>query len=127
MKEGKEWQERLSTCRKAYEHVPAVALASNSPDEAAGLHAIDELDGAVVLDLQTLRQDADGRVPTFPHAFEGEEKLVLLGLKARRTRSSFAEAHEPAKLIAKVGQRLILGQRESVGRHVSAYIVLRYK
>jgi hypothetical protein len=125
MKERKEWQEGLSARREPYEHAPAVALASNSPDEAAGLHAIDELDGAVVLDLQTLRQETDGRLPTFRHAFEGEKKLVLLRLKARRTRGSFAEAHEPAELIAKLGQRLILGHRERLGRHVCSYIVLR--
>ena len=117
MKEREERQEVLPPRRELHQHEPAVILGSNPPDEAAGLHAIDELHGAVVLDLQALRQDADRRLPTLWHALQGEEHLVLLWFKARRAGGSFAEMQEAPELIAELGQRLILRGGEASGGH----------
>jgi len=117
MKEREERQKVLPPRRELHQHEPAVVLGSNPPDEAAGLHAIHEFHGAVVLDLQALRQDTDRRLPTLWHALQGEEQLVLLWFKARRAGGSFAEMQEAATFIAKLGQRLILHGGELFGGH----------
>ena len=117
MKEREERQEVLPPRRELHQHEPAAVVGSIPPDEAAGLDTIHELHGAVVLDLQARRQDADRRLPTLWHALQGEEHLVLLGFKARRAGGSFAEVQEAPELIAELGQRLILHGGKLTGGH----------
>jgi hypothetical protein len=47
-----ERQQGLAARGEPHEHVPTVVVGSSSTDEAASLHAIDQFDRAVVLDLQ---------------------------------------------------------------------------
>jgi len=47
-----ERQQGLAARGEPHEHVPTVVVGSSPTDEAASLHAIDQFDRAVVLDLQ---------------------------------------------------------------------------
>ena len=73
-------------------------------DQATGHGAINELDGAVVLDLQLLRQIADVCHEPRRHAFDSQQQPVLLGVKASLARIAFAESQKAAHLIAKFRQ-----------------------
>jgi hypothetical protein len=82
MDHRQERQQGLAAQGEPHDHVPTVVVGSSPTDEAASLHAIDQFDRAVVLDLQALRQDADRRLPAARHTLHGQQQLVLLGLEA---------------------------------------------
>ncbi len=125
MEHRQETQQRLAARGEPNEHVPTVVVRSSPPDETASLHTVDQFDGAVVLDLQALRQDADRRLTTLWHSLQREQQLVLLGLEARRTCCTLAEMQKPPELVTELGQRPILGRRERVVDHHLIYIAAR--
>jgi len=51
----------LARRRKLNEHLAAIHLAPGPPNQPALLQPIHQFHGAVVLDLQTLRKNTDGR------------------------------------------------------------------
>jgi hypothetical protein len=83
---------------------PAVDGAAPAAHEAALLEAVDELDGAVVLEHQALGQLAHrgDLVAEAPHR---EQQLVLLRLEARLARGVFREREEVAQPVTELGQR----------------------
>ena len=50
----------LARRRKLHEHLPPIYPAPGAPNQPAFLQAIHQLDGAVMLNLQALRKNADG-------------------------------------------------------------------
>src|SRR6185295_18408635 len=92
------------------------------PNEAATLHPVDELDDAVMGDLQPLRDVADGRIAG-GQALHGEEQLVLLRLEAGLACRLLAEMKEPPELVSEVGKRPIFADVERRRHTIQLYRV----
>ncbi len=105
----------------------AIARARALQDEAPLRRTRDELDRAVVLDLQALGDAADRRRFVFRHAAKSEEELVLLRLDAHLARRALAEHEEAAQAIAHLGERAVFGVRDGWhGSNVDIYRVTIY-
>src|SRR5438093_1794593 len=127
MGERQSQQERPPVRGESHQDPAAVARAARSPDQAARLHAIDQLDGAVVPDAEPLGERADRRLGAARQAAEQEQELVLLGLEPARARRLGAEGVEAPQRLAELGQRPVLRQRDVASDHGRPiYIVLRY-
>jgi hypothetical protein len=61
-----------------------------------------------MLNLQTLRQNADSCNLESGQSFEDEQGLVLMRLNPGFTRGALAEIHEPANLVAKLRKHTIV-------------------
>src|SRR2546428_7064282 len=109
---------RLGAPREVHEHPPPVGSSPRSADQASRLHAVDELDCGVVLDLQPLGNEPDRGVHPRGHALHREQELVLLRLETDRSGRAFAETLEPAQLITELRQRSVVRDGEPVRRHM---------
>jgi hypothetical protein len=119
-------QRLLSLWGEANKHLPLISLIPAALDETTIGEPIDEFDRAMMRELEPLGQSADGRFPSLRQPLHGKEQLMLLGFKARSTRSLFAEAEKAAKLIAKFGERLIRRDRDLIfGIHRTTFPVER--
>jgi hypothetical protein len=85
-----------------------VRSASETPDKTPELEAVDELNCAVMLDLQPFGQHSDGCFPEFRQAPECQQSLMLLRFEPGRARGLFAEIQEAPDLVPKSGERLII-------------------
>ncbi len=92
--------------RKSHEYLPPIHPAPRTTYQSPFLEAIHQFDGAVMLDLQALCENADGRFLCGRNAFDGQQRLVLLRLEPCRARVAFAEVQVPANGISKIRQRL---------------------
>src|SRR5581483_9678372 len=121
-------QQRLAARGEADEHLAAVGLAAAAANQPLGFGAIHQLDGAVVLEVQTLGELADGRLLPGGVAADGEQELVLLGLDPGGAGGLLAEVDEAADLVAQLGERAVLvGTQVGLKRlHAEDYIVSRY-
>lgn len=121
MVQGKGSQESLAFGQKRDEYLAPVLLGPASSDQTGALQAIDQLDGAVMLQLHLLRESANSGAQVRWKSLDGKEKLVLLGLKSGIARGHFAEMQEAPDLISKLSQGAII--ELLVGLHI--YIVTR--
>src|SRR5262245_15657599 len=79
-------------------------------------------------EMQPACERSDRRWLTPGLALHAEEQLMLLRLEAGRPRGVFAEAHEPAELVAELGECPIVRHGEPESSHPdSIYIVSRHK
>lgn len=85
-----------------------IFAAARSFQKAVGFQAINELDGAVVLDLQAFGEDADGGVVGSGQSFDGEERLILLRLNSGGAGGLLAQILKAAYLVAEFRQRAII-------------------
>lgn len=115
---GQALQEAFAPRGELHQRLATVGHIAHAANESARLHAIDELDRAVVPELEALGQRAHVRAHPFRHALHGEQQLMLLRLEPRLTTGALAEAEEAPQLIAELGQRLVVGARE-LGGHSS--------
>src|SRR5437870_7383139 len=91
----------LSFTRLFSQNLPAV-IGGAQPAEKSPFHEpVGELHGAVMLELHSLRQDADRRFESFRQSLDGHQKLVLLRFNARLSRRGLAETQKATYLIAK--------------------------
>jgi hypothetical protein len=72
------------------------------------LQAVDQLNRAVMLDLQSFREHSDCCLSRLRQALNRQQRLMLLRLDPGGTGSLFAEIQKTPDLIAKVRQRLII-------------------
>jgi len=70
--------------------------------------AVNQLHSAVMLDLKSFGDFADGGRNSLRHAFDGEHKLMLLWLDAGFARRTFAESKETANVISEFRQSLVI-------------------
>ncbi len=97
-------------------------------NEPARLQAIDQLDRAVMLDLQAFRQRPDGCTLPAAQALYRQERLMLLRLQTSGTRRLLAEVQETPDLVAKFPQRLnVTSGMFTLFHSRYNYIVLRCK
>jgi hypothetical protein len=78
-----------------------VVLGARAGDETAGFDAVDELDGAVMLELHALGEHRDAVAVA---RADGQEKLMLLRLDARGTRCFLTEMQKAPNRVAEVVQ-----------------------
>ena len=111
MKEGELTEQRRAGSRELEEHLATVFGAPLAPNQSALLEFVHEAHGRVVLDAKPLG-DVSNRWPRIPRkSLYGEQELVLLRLDAVAARRSFAEREELSDLVAKRGERAIVGER----------------
>lgn len=115
--------------RESDDDAAAVGIVPLALHEALPGGAVDQFDGAVVVQQQAIREVADGHRLIVGEAAQGQEELVLLRLKSGLARRLLAEMEEAAEAIAEFGQGLVLGVR-NLGAQGDApcviHIVLRY-
>jgi len=100
-----------------------VALPPLAPDEAPALQAIDQLDRAVVLDLEPLRQLADRRLPIRRQPPQRQEQLVLLRLETDGARCLLAPAQELPEPVPELGKRLVVLVTQDLPHSASQHII----
>ena len=107
MMHGQLPEDRLAVPGEVDEDLAAIPGVPSPSDQAAVDQAVDELDGAVVTELEPLGDLADGRDPARREPLHGEEQLVLLGLEPGRPRRLLAEVQEAADLVPELGERTV--------------------
>jgi hypothetical protein len=86
-----------------------VVRRPQSKQKASLDEPIDQLDSAVVLELHSFRQHADGRSNAFGQTSNSQQELVLLRLDARLSRGILAETEETADLVAQFRHSFEIG------------------
>jgi len=110
-------EELLATSREDHRYPPPVARRPRAPHDTARLHPVDELDRAVMAQLQALGDRPDRRLGPVGHPPHREEGLVLPWLEAGAAGGLLAEVEEAAKLVAELRQTPVLGNTHPTGRH----------
>jgi len=119
-------QYRAAFTRKPENGAALVVLVGRSLDEFLAFRAVNQLDGAVVLQPEAAGCIGNRDGGSFSGAGNLEQKLMLLRMQACVDRRIFAELHELTKLESEISQRA----EQMVGMvyfifHI--YIVSRYK
>jgi hypothetical protein len=112
MVHGKFGQDALTFRSQAQKNFAAVAMGAFPAHVAASFQAVDQFDGAVVLDLHPAGDFANTRAHSIRHALYRQHELILAALQARVFYSLFAEMEKLADLIAELGQSLIIREGE---------------
>lgn len=102
------------------EHAPAIGRIVSADNEARGCEPIYELYGAMVPNAELVCEVVDGHMFAALEAFDGEQRLMVLGGKAGASRRSFAERKETPQQMAKCGERLVVVEARAGGRCVVA-------
>ncbi len=107
-----------------------------SRDKSLAHRPVNQLDRAVMLQLQPLREIADRRAFPLREALQGEHQLVLLRFQSRRVSRLLAEMDEAPDLKAELRQRSVFVNgnlalafrfhRMLITPHDAKYIVSRY-
>ena len=121
-------QDFFAAMREPQKDVAAVGVAACSLQQAVRLQAVDKLHGAVMLDLQSFSEDADGRFERIREALNGEQGLILLWFDTCRARGLLAEILKPPDFVTEFGERFVVDlfvSSCSQGRR--NYIVRRWK
>jgi hypothetical protein len=105
---GKACENLLTGGRKANPDLAAVFFATNPLHESADGQAINQADGAMVVDQKMVRQIAYGRAAVLVQGPDRQEHLVLLGFKALSACSCLAEVQKAPDLVTERGQSLIV-------------------
>jgi hypothetical protein len=110
MMERKLPQHPLPLRPQPHDYQPAVAPVAGPPHEPLLRQAVDQLDRAVVLNLQPLRERADGRLLSARQPADREQQL-LRRLEPRRPRRLLAESQKTADPVTKLPERPVIFDR----------------
>jgi hypothetical protein len=108
MRKGNPPENSFSARRQMQKHSPPVRARARALQQAVRLEPVHEFHGAVMLDLQPLRQIAHRGVVAVGQALYGQEGLVLLRLDACGSNSLLAQILKSADFVTKIGKRLIV-------------------
>jgi len=109
MAEGELLQLGFAKRREVNQHLPAIRWSPRTGYQAAARQPVDQLDGAVVLDLQSFGNHSNTRRLTRrSQTSEGQQQLVLLRFQACGSRRLLAEMEKSSNLVAKFRERLIV-------------------
>jgi hypothetical protein len=99
-----------------------VSLAVLARNQPALFHSVQQLNGAVMLDLESFGDHPNRRMRTFRKPFDCEQTLVLLRFHASGSGRVFAKVDELPKPVAHVGQRPVHIKRNfSAILHLAAH------
>jgi hypothetical protein len=93
------------------EDLPTIDAGPVPADEPAPGEAVDQLTGAMRLDLEPLGQLADRRRPVLGQPLHGQQELVLTGLQSGGPRGLLAKAEKATDLVAELRQRPVGARR----------------
>lgn len=102
---GQSMQQPFARGRQPDIHLAPVLFRHASRRRSAFAQPVDQLDRAVVPDLQARSQLADGGSHLRRQSLDREQQLVLLRLQAVRARRFLAISQEPADLMTEFRQR----------------------
>jgi hypothetical protein len=108
MLQGQPSEDAFAARTKVNINLTPVFLAQGSAYESSSGQPIDQLDRAVMLDLQSFREIRNTSAPGAGHALYSKQELVLLRLKPRGTGCVFAESEKATNLVAKLGYGLVV-------------------
>ncbi|HST09091.1 MAG TPA: hypothetical protein VLL05_01845 [Terriglobales bacterium] len=97
-------QHLLTPGSEEQQHLTPVFPAPHPPDIPRSYEPVYEFHGAMVLDLQTLSQFADGGTHLAGQPFQTEHQLVLSWLQARGTGRLLTEREKAAYLVTQFRQ-----------------------
>lgn len=102
---GREAREnRLSLAGERQQNLPPVGGAAPAADEALGLEAIDQTDGAVVPQTQAFGEISHGNGAPTGAAPYGEQRLMLLCRQSRLLCGGLAENQKLPDHMTKLGE-----------------------
>lgn len=107
----------LAVCGKRDVYLPAILCAPAALNEISFLEPADQLDRAVVPNLQAFSKIGNAGTVFTPGAANCEHELMVLGLYACLARCFLAEMEKSAYLIAKISKRPVIGGLQIVNRH----------
>jgi len=105
--EGKLAQEPFAARGDAHQDYTTVRAAADAAHEAARFEAVEQLDEAVMLQMESLGEVADRGFVGPWSALHGEKQLVVLGLETGDAGGLLAEIQEAANLIPELRQGAI--------------------
>ena len=95
MEYGQTAQDGAALPRQGDQHPASVQWVRVALDQSARLHAVDQANGAVVANLQPIRQVGDGSSAAWSQAAQHEQQLVVLWFEAGRFGRVLAEGEIP--------------------------------
>jgi len=97
-------EKRFSMRRNVHDDVTPVSLGAFPPKKPALFHAVHQLDGAVMLDLQPFGEAADGWFLVGGQPAQRQQTHVLLRLESNRPGGLFAVIDVPPDEKTKLGE-----------------------
>jgi hypothetical protein len=97
-------QQHFSVWRELNQHFTVVLIAGPAPQRSALDQPINQLDRTVVTKAELLRNGPHRRARAGRQAFDGEQKLVLLGFNALGAGGFLAEVQELPDTVPELGQ-----------------------
>ena len=122
MMQGELAQHLLATRSEADVNLAPVFGAAVALDQVFFLQAADQLHRAVMLNLQALSEIGNAGAIAAACPAYGQHELMVLRLDARLAGCLLAEMQKAADLVAKLGQRRVVGLLEIIGTHVKTII-----
>jgi hypothetical protein len=101
-------QNLLSAHSKCQQDLASILLSPLAANKSTALEPIYKFDGTMMLNLEAIGDLCNAGTNPWSQAFEGQQQLVLSGLKARIAHHTLAEAKITAYLMAELGQRLVV-------------------
>jgi len=108
VRRGEPVEQLFATRRQSDHDAPAVFRRVFAADELQPFEAVEEFDGAVVADLQSLGQFADRDGIASGESFDGEQGLMLLRGEPCAPGGIFAEPKELAQRVSERRQVFVL-------------------
>jgi hypothetical protein len=110
------FEEAVAAGKQRDEDAAAIVAAAGAANEAVGFEAVDEFDGAVMLEGEAFGEVLNGGLAALGEATNGEEHQVLLRLEAYGAGFGVAFAKEVADAVAQLGEGAVL-RGSDVRRH----------
>lgn len=107
-------QDSFASGGETYVHFTTVFPALAARDEPLVGKPVHEFNRTVMLNLEPLRQIGDARPSHVGAALNGQHQLVMLRFQPHFPSGSLAEVQEAAKLVAKLGQGMVVRQLQVI-------------
>jgi hypothetical protein len=106
--QGEPSQNRLARRPHHDDDLPPIWTVATAVNHVPPHQAIDQLDRGVVLNLESLGQDPDGRRRATFQSLDLQQRQILLGLDAGGPRGDLAASQESPDAVAQLGERRIV-------------------
>jgi hypothetical protein len=116
----------LTVRRKLYEDGTTIFRTARARDQSFLPQPINQLDRAVVLDLQALGKICDARLFPWGLALNGQHNLVVLRLDANVAGCGLAGTKKTPDLVPELRQRLVVGESNAMIAHKQVNTIISY-
>ncbi len=108
MRKRKLLQKFLSAESKSQQDLTAVRAAARPQNQTFSLKPVCQFNRAVMLNLQTFGQNADGCNLADGQSLNRQQSLALMRLDPRGTRGRFTEVQEATDSVAEISERRVI-------------------